>query len=92
MRLPETKKRAVKSKKVESMGATPVPILEEGTSVNPGAILGPRGSMLGSPSVVEKILGGVIPPVDKEKVDKLSLDQVMTKFFHIIAMVSIRFK
>ena len=47
--------------------------------------------MLGSPSVVEKILAGVILPADNEKVDKLSLDQVVTKFFHIIGQVSIHF-
>ncbi|GFZ00366.1 ankyrin repeat-containing 2B [Actinidia rufa] len=32
----------------------------------------------------EKILAGVILPADKEKVDKLSFDQVVTKFFHIV--------
>ena len=44
--------------------------------------------MLGSSSVVEKILGGVIPPSDKENVDKLTLDQVVTKFFHVVSQVS----
>ena len=63
----------------------------EGTFTNPGNILGPRASILGSHSVVEKFLEGLIPLVDKEKVDKLSQDQVFTKFFHIVYKVSIRF-
>ena len=35
----------------------------EGTSANPGTMLG----MMGSPSVAEKLLTGVIPPSYKEK-------------------------
>ena len=35
----------------------------EGTSANPGTMLG----MIGSPSVAEKLLTGVIPPSYKEK-------------------------
>ncbi|GFZ19791.1 hypothetical protein Acr_28g0004960 [Actinidia rufa] len=56
----------------------------EGTSVNPGNALGPGVSMLGSASVAEKILSRVILPADKEKVNKLSLDQVVTTLFHIV--------
>ena len=40
--------------------------------------------MMASASVVEKIITGVILPVNKEKIDKLSLDQVGTKFLHIL--------
>ncbi|GFS38856.1 hypothetical protein Acr_00g0059850 [Actinidia rufa] len=40
-----------------------------------------------SASVAKKILSGVILPVDNEKVDKLSLDQVVTKFFHNIGQI-----
>ncbi|GFY88901.1 hypothetical protein Acr_06g0008410 [Actinidia rufa] len=47
----------------------------EGTLANPSNVLGPRASMLGSPSVAKKILEGMILPVYKDKVDKLSLDQ-----------------
>ncbi|GFZ16041.1 hypothetical protein Acr_25g0004500 [Actinidia rufa] len=60
-----------------------------------GVVIGPEGkkkatsssptaSMLGSPSVAEKFLRGVISPADKEKVEKLTLDQTATKFFHVI--------
>ncbi|GFY80522.1 hypothetical protein Acr_01g0003310 [Actinidia rufa] len=45
----------------------------ERTLENTGNALGPGASMLGSASVVEKILSRVILPADKEKVDKLSL-------------------
>ena len=41
--------------------------------------------------MTKKILARVILSVDKENVDKLSLDQVVTKFFYIIAQVSIHF-
>ncbi|GFS38938.1 hypothetical protein Acr_00g0060360 [Actinidia rufa] len=36
------------------------------------------------PSVVERLLRGVIFPADKEKVEKLTLDQTATKLFHVI--------
>ncbi|GFY84263.1 hypothetical protein Acr_03g0010370 [Actinidia rufa] len=35
-------------------------------------------------SGVEKILAGVILPADKEKVDRLTFDQVVTKFLHVL--------
>ncbi|GFZ06744.1 hypothetical protein Acr_18g0009140 [Actinidia rufa] len=35
-------------------------------------------------ATAEKILAGVILPADKEKVDKLTFDQVVTKFIHAI--------
>lgn len=65
--------------------------LGEGTSANPGIVQGPKASILESPSVVEKILGEVILPADKEKVDKLTLDQAVMKFFHVIGQVLIWF-
>ena len=46
---------------------------------------------MASASVAEKILAGVILPADKKKVDKLSLDQVVTKFLHILRHIFIRF-
>ncbi|GFY87602.1 hypothetical protein Acr_05g0012410 [Actinidia rufa] len=48
---------------------------------NPGAVLRPKALMLGNASVVEKILEGVILLADKEKVNKLSFDQVTQSFF-----------
>ena len=39
---------------------------------------------MASASVAKKILAGVILLADKEKVENLSLDQVVTKFAHII--------
>ncbi|GFY85350.1 hypothetical protein Acr_04g0000880 [Actinidia rufa] len=71
--------------------AKPALALVEGTSANPGAALGPKASMLWSAAVAKKILFGAILPVDKEKADKLSLDQVVTKFFHIVGQVPIHF-
>ncbi|GFZ06468.1 hypothetical protein Acr_18g0006380 [Actinidia rufa] len=56
----------------------------EGTSANLGTVLGPTASILGSPSVAERLLRGVILPADKEKVEKLTLDQTATKLFHVI--------
>ena len=63
----------------------------EGISANTGAALGPGALMLRNASVTEEILAGVILPADKEKVDKLSLDQVVIKFFHIVDQVSDHF-
>ncbi|GFS31359.1 hypothetical protein Acr_00g0016890 [Actinidia rufa] len=47
-----------------------------------GLIVSPKARR--SPSVVEKLLRGMIPPTDKEKMDKLTLDQTATKLFHVI--------
>ena len=62
----------------------------EGTSANLGTVLGPTASILGSLSMAEKLLRGVIPPADKEKVEKLTLDQTATKFFHVIGQVQFK--
>ncbi|GFY86849.1 hypothetical protein Acr_05g0004880 [Actinidia rufa] len=45
-----------------------------------GEALGPQASVMASAATAEKILAGVILPADKEKVDKLTFDQVVTKF------------
>ncbi|GFY97885.1 hypothetical protein Acr_12g0004260 [Actinidia rufa] len=81
---PEGKKKASSSSKA-SAAPTVVPSHPgEGTSAHLGAFPGPTPSILGSQSVVERLLRGVIPPADKEKVDKLTLDQTATKLFHVI--------
>ena len=59
----------------------------EGSSPSLGTVLGPRASILGSPSVAEKILRGVIPPTDQEKVGQLTLDQTASKFIHALGQV-----
>ncbi|GFY98988.1 hypothetical protein Acr_13g0003890 [Actinidia rufa] len=56
----------------------------ERTSAHLGTVTGPTPSILGSPSVAERLLRGVIPQADKEKVEKLTLDQTATKLFHVI--------
>ncbi|GFS31664.1 microsomal signal peptidase 25 kDa subunit [Actinidia rufa] len=81
---PEGKKKATSSGKAPTPPATASPRPGEGSSANLGTVLGPTASMLGSPSVAEKLLRGVIPPADKEKVEKLTLDQTATKLFHVI--------
>ncbi|PSS08079.1 Arresten like [Actinidia chinensis var. chinensis] len=67
--------------------ATPMRKPGEGTSVSPGASLGPIASFLASPFVVEKILSRVIPLVDQEKVKQLTFDQIPTRFFHTLGQV-----
>ena len=89
----DPKQKATSSKsasKTAGKRKTPAVAPREGTSASFGIVLGPRAYMLGRPSVVEKLLGGMIPPLDKENVDKLNLDRAVTKFFHIIGQVSIR--
>ncbi|GFY96574.1 hypothetical protein Acr_11g0008800 [Actinidia rufa] len=41
-------------------------------------------SVMASAATAEKILAGVILPADKEKVDRLTFDQVVTKFLHAL--------
>ncbi|GFZ18347.1 hypothetical protein Acr_27g0000860 [Actinidia rufa] len=76
---PVTKPPSKEANKVTSAAA-----VEEGTSANPVATLGPKVTMLRSSSTVEKLLKAVIPPFDKEEVDKLELDRVVSKLFHIL--------
>ncbi|GFS31973.1 hypothetical protein Acr_00g0020190 [Actinidia rufa] len=83
----ETKKKAtsVIMPSVKTSGkVTRLVVPGKGTSANPSTIWRPKASILGSPSMAEKILGGVIPPTNKEKVDKLTLDQAITKSFLVI--------
>ncbi|GFY97651.1 hypothetical protein Acr_12g0001920 [Actinidia rufa] len=49
-----------------------------------GEALGPQASVMASAATAEKILAGVILPADKEKVDRLTFDQVVTKFLHVL--------
>ena len=67
---PEAKK--AKFSKLASREITWLVAPGEGALTKPEGALGPEASMLGSPSVVEKILGVVIPPADK--VEKVTLD------------------
>ena len=88
---PEPKKKATRPGDAACSRAIPSPKLGDGSSPNPGTVLGPEAFIMGSPSIAEKILRGVIPPADKEKVKKLSLDQTATKLFHVIGWVPPRF-
>ncbi|PSR92996.1 hypothetical protein CEY00_Acc27605 [Actinidia chinensis var. chinensis] len=81
---PESKKKVTSSSKAPTTLATTLSRPEEGTLANLSTVLGPTTSILGSPSVAKKLLRGVIPPADKEKVEKLTLDQTATKLFHVI--------
>ncbi|GFY87361.1 hypothetical protein Acr_05g0010000 [Actinidia rufa] len=81
---PKGKKKATSSSNASTTPATASSHPGEGTSANLGAALGPTAFILGSPSMAEKLLRGVIPPVDKEKVEKQTLDQMATKLFHVI--------
>ena len=85
MPLPEAKK--TKFNRGASRGSLRPFALEEGTSATAGHPLGPRASVMASASVVEKILVRVILPANREKVEKLSLDQVITQFLHILGQV-----
>ncbi|GFZ16833.1 hypothetical protein Acr_26g0001030 [Actinidia rufa] len=78
----EGKKKVISSSNAPTTPATASSRPGEGTSANLGTVLGPMASILGSPSVVKKLLRGVILSTDKEKVDKLTLDQTATKLFH----------
>ncbi|GFZ15902.1 hypothetical protein Acr_25g0003110 [Actinidia rufa] len=64
---PEAKKAKPRNAAIPK--GTPVPKLGDGPSANPSTVLGPRASILEGPSVIEKILSGVVPPVDKERVE-----------------------
>ncbi|GFY87854.1 spermidine synthase [Actinidia rufa] len=85
---PETKK--AKSSKAASKGVMPPVAPSKGESSKkpppkgPGEVLGEDASVYANHSMAEKFFYGVILPADKEKVDKLSLDQVVTKYFHVL--------
>ena len=86
--LPNSKK--AKSNKTTS-GTTRPPALGEGTSARPSHPLGPRASVMTSASMAEKILAGVVLSTDREKLKKIGLDLVVTKFLHCIGQVSTYF-
>ncbi|GFS37769.1 hypothetical protein Acr_00g0053830 [Actinidia rufa] len=46
--------------------------------------LGPQASVMASAATAKTILAGVVLPADKEKVDRLTFDQVVTKFLHVV--------
>ncbi|GFS34119.1 hypothetical protein Acr_00g0032350 [Actinidia rufa] len=85
---PEGKKKATSSSKASVVPTVAVACPGEGTSAHLGTIPGAPPSILGSPSVAERLLRGVIPPTDKEKVDKLTLDQTAMKLFHALVLGS----
>ncbi|GFY81138.1 hypothetical protein Acr_01g0009470 [Actinidia rufa] len=71
---------------VHDVPARPPDIPGEGSSVRRTLreALGPQASVMASAATVEKILAGVILPADKEKGEKLTFDQVVTKFLHVL--------
>ena len=71
---PKAKKKTTRPGDVACLRAIFLPKTREDTLTNLGTVLEPKASILGSPSIAEKILRGVIPPADKEKVEKLTLD------------------
>ena len=66
-----------KAKSTPSEVARPV-APREGIWANPVAALGPKVTMLRSAATTEKILKACIPPFDKEEVDKLELDRMVS--------------
>ncbi|GFZ17082.1 hypothetical protein Acr_26g0003520 [Actinidia rufa] len=86
-------KSRVASNAMMSKGVVPTIAPEEGTLANPGAILGLNASMLENPDVVEKLLKGVIPPLDKKEVGRLDLDRVISSLFYgMMVLVSSLFE
>ncbi|GFY93951.1 hypothetical protein Acr_09g0003970 [Actinidia rufa] len=80
----EGKKKATSSSKVSATPPAAPSRPGEGTSAHLGTVPSPSPSILGSPSVAKRLLRRVIPQADKEKVEKLTLDQTATKLFHVI--------
>ena len=88
--LPLDAKKA-KSNRTTSKGITRLIAPREGTSASLGNALWPRNSMIASAFMAKKILAGVILPADRERFEKLSSDQVVTKFLYIIGQIFIYF-
>ena len=84
MPLPDAKK--AKSNKTVS-GTTRPPASKEGTSARQGHPLAPEASVMASASMAKKIQAGVVLSTDRKKVEKLGLDQVVTKFLHCIVQI-----
>ncbi|GFS42452.1 hypothetical protein Acr_00g0079940 [Actinidia rufa] len=55
-----------------------------GTSSLLGDNLGPGASMMSNAAMARKVLNGVIPPADKEKVEQFSSEDLVTKSFHAL--------
>ena len=89
--MPPSEAKKAKSSKAASRGTMQPVALGEGTLARPDNVLGSEASVLVGASMAEKILVGVILPAEKEKADKPYLDQVVTKFLHILKQVSIHF-
>ncbi|GFZ08778.1 hypothetical protein Acr_20g0005860 [Actinidia rufa] len=83
---PPESKKAKTDTGASGAPARPPIALGEGSSIRRtlGEALVPQASVMASAATVEKILAGVILPADKEKVDKLTFDQVVTKFIHAL--------
>ena len=88
MSVPEHKKAKSKSmpSELETVLARPASP-GEGTSTNPMATLGPKVTILRSAALTKKILEAHITHFDKNEVDKLELDWMVSKFFHIFGQV-----
>ncbi|GFS37997.1 hypothetical protein Acr_00g0055120 [Actinidia rufa] len=78
--VPPSEAKKVKPSNAASTKATPM--LKPQLTLLP--CWGLKPSILGSLSVAEKILSRAVPPADKEKVEQLTLDHTVTKFFHVI--------
>ena len=63
--------------------------LGEGTSLNPGDVLGLNASMLENSTMAKKLLEGVVHLFDREEVRKLDLDRAISKLFYGIGQVII---
>ena len=76
MPIPERKKAKSTPNEVATVVARSMALVE-GILTTPMAALGPKVT-------AEKILEACIPPFDKE-VDKLELDRIVSKLFHILS-------
>ena len=92
---PKDKKKALsKSKSTPSRTTSKVAshavVSGEETSTNLGVDLGPNASILENLGVAEKLLQGLVLPIDQGELDKMDLDRVITKFFHCVSQVTTR--
>ncbi|PSS08090.1 hypothetical protein CEY00_Acc18454 [Actinidia chinensis var. chinensis] len=65
------------------------PVPREGSATKSvlGETLGPHASVMASAATAKKIFARVILPADKEKLEKLNFNQVVTKFLHVLGKV-----
>ena len=80
MPIPEPKKAKPMPREMTIIATRPV-APREGTSVNHVAALEPKVTMLRNSAIIEKTLEACIPPFDKEEMDKLELDRMISKLF-----------